>query len=364
MKILRVVAAGNLADQLWVAGTTPCLEARGHSVRVWEIPSPPEVAGDLRFGPIPDPARWSDDGPWDVIELPQECIRGLESAPRWLPAVVRAPALLGAEWDYRVATDSATHLLPGWWKRLRFPSQVLRPWSDGLRAAKAVVCSNEPDRRLLTERIGIAPSKVILAGAGTDDDHFGCGEHRLSEGTIPRLLWVGPWSKRRGNETVARAFRVLRAEMPQIHLRILAPGADPKAVQTTFAEADWDGVEVETDPSPSVRRSQYAQHDILIATSPAERFDPTVLEAAASGMALVLRDPDGPAPGFQPSTEFLAVPENNPDAVAAAVARLINDPDLATRLRFAAVAKARTLPWSAVAQRFEEGYKRAVEPVS
>lgn len=363
MRILRAVAAGNATDRIFVEHTTRCLEARGHTVGILEMPAPPESARGMRFGPMPAPTRIAENGPWDLIEIPQDGIAGLDSAPDWLPVAVRATTLLGSEWEFRVQAEETYSLLPGWWERLRFPGKVLRPWADALRAARVVFCSNPTDRTYLTERMGIPAARVVEVGAGTDEDQFGCGEYRLSEGTLPRLLWMGPWTQRRGAESMVDSFRLLRAEFPQIHLRIVAPDADPATIRSSFPESDRDGVEVETDFSERGRRSQYPQHDIRIATAPNERYDPTVLESAAAGMALVLLAPCGPVPGFVPDTECVAVPENDPQAVAAAVRRLINDTDLATRLRFGAVAKARQFPWSAVAVALESGYKQAVKPV-
>jgi len=363
VRILRAVADGNDPDRIFVEHTSRCLKARGHTIGVLELPAPPESARGMRFGPMPNAAKLAETGPWDVMEIPQDCVAGLDSAPDWLPVVVRAPTLLGTEWEFRVRSEDTYPLLPGWWDRLRFPGKVMRPWADAMRAARVVFCSNETDRIYLTDRMGIPASRIVEIAAGTDNDQFGCGEHRLSEGSIPRLLWMGPWTERRGSESVKKAFAALRSEMPQIHLRIVGAGLDAEQLRDRFPEGDREGIEVEPDFSEAQRRAQYLQHDILIATAPNERFDPTVLEAAAAGMAMVLRDPDGPAPGFVPGTDFLQVPENNPDAVAAAVRRLINDTDLATRLRFSAVAKARTFPWSAVAVALESGYKQAVKPV-
>lgn len=363
MKILRVLAQGDLPDRILVEATSRCLEASGHTVRVVEVPAATATARGMRFGPVPPAELWERDGPWDIIELPQDCIGGLDRIQAPAPVVVRATRLLGSEWEYRVRTGGNRNLLPGWWERFRFPGKVLRPWSDALRASRAVFCTTDRDKAYLENQVRYPAARIHLVGSGTDADHFACGEHRLSSGTIPRLLWMGPWTARRGSETVAQAFAVLRKEMPQIRLRISDPDADPDAVRATFDPADRDGIEVDTDPSASVRCGQYTQHDILVAVAPSESFDPTVLEAAAAGMALVLGDQSGAEPGLDAGTDFLSVPENDPQALAAAVCRLIDDPDLTTRLRFAAVAKARTFPWSAVAQRFESGYKQAIEPV-
>ncbi len=363
MRILRAVAAGNAPDRILVEHTTRCLEAHGHTVGILEMPAPPESARGIRFGPMPAPTRIAENGPWDLVEIPQDCIAGLDCAPDWLPVVVRATTLLGTEWEFRVRSEDTYRLLPGWWERFRFPGKVLRPWADAVRAARVVFCTNDTDRTYLNEQIGIPESRIVEIGAGTDDNQFGCGEHRMSEGTLPRLLWMGPWTQRRGAESMVDALRLLRAEFPQIHLRIVAPDADPAAIRSAFPESDRDGVEVETDFSDRGRRSQYLQHDIHIATAPSERYDPTVLESAAAGMALVVLAPHGPVPGFASDSECIAVPENDPQAIAAAVRRLINDTDLATRLRFGAVAKARTFPWSAVASQLESGYKQAVKPV-
>mgnify|MGYP000361943374 CR=1 FL=1 len=91
----------------------------------------------------------------------------------------------------------------------------------------------------------------------------------------------------------------------------------------------------------------YRAADVVVFPSRYEPFGTVSLEAWAYERPLVTTDADGPAGLVTPERDALMVPREDPDALAAAIRRVLDDPRLAARL----VAAGRT--------RYHEGYTEA-----
>jgi glycosyltransferase involved in cell wall biosynthesis len=88
-----------------------------------------------------------------------------------------------------------------------------------------------------------------------------------------------------------------------------------------------------TDPHPTLREST-----LFAFPSRYEGFGQALIEAMACGLPVVAADcPTGPGEIITNGVDGLLVPVEDPDALAAAIVRLIDDPDLRTRLGTAAL---------------------------
>ena len=80
-----------------------------------------------------------------------------------------------------------------------------------------------------------------------------------------------------------------------------------------------------------------SQLDIFALSSSSEGFSLSTIEAMATGLPVVTTRCGGPEEIVCPDSDALMVGVNDPEALAGAIIRLINDPELAQRLQGAAV---------------------------
>ena len=108
---------------------------------------------------------------------------------------------------------------------------------------------------------------------------------------------------------------------------------------------------------PARRRELYADAICLVQPSFEEGFGITVLEAMAAGVPVVVTD-RGALPEVTGGAGEV-VSADDPDELAAAVERLIDDPALAARRTALGVARAREFRWDATARKVYDTYEYA-----
>jgi glycosyltransferase involved in cell wall biosynthesis len=187
---------------------------------------------------------------------------------------------------------------------------------------------------------GAAPERIRPIYNGVDTDYFVAG---TTEPEVPTLVWMGRVGPLKDVETLLKAFALVRAGLPEARLRMF--GGVHEANQAYFARClalrDRLGLtecatfEGQTD---SVVEAYHAGH-VVVLTSISEGFPYTLIEAMASGMPTVATDVGGVAEAT--GNAGLIVPPQNPDRLASACLRLLNDAKL--RRSMGRVARARVL---------------------
>jgi glycosyltransferase involved in cell wall biosynthesis len=87
----------------------------------------------------------------------------------------------------------------------------------------------------------------------------------------------------------------------------------------------------------------YRASDVFVHVARTEGLPQVLTEAQASGLPIVATDVGGVRAGLGGGTEALLVPPDDPEALAAAIARLASDSDLRADFRELGIVKARTL---------------------
>src|SRR5205814_6745166 len=91
-----------------------------------------------------------------------------------------------------------------------------------------------------------------------------------------------------------------------------------------------------------------------------ESFGVVLVEAMAAGLPVVASDIPGYREVIRHDRDGLLVPPRDPDALASALAAVLDDPDLAGRLAAAGTERAAAFDWDVVAGRLEGLYRDAV----
>jgi D-inositol-3-phosphate glycosyltransferase len=237
---------------------------------------------------------------------------------------------------------------------------------DGVLAT----CSDEVDELLALgvprERIGVAPCGVDAGLLRPDGPAEPRGRrHRI--GVVARLV------PRKGVDTAVEALGLLAASgRDDVELVVVGGGdpADPAqperdrlqalAVQLGVADRVVFRGAVAHDRLPEVIRSL----DALVCVPWYEPFGIVPLEAMACGVPVVGAAVGGLLDTVTHEVTGLHVPPRDPRAVAAALARLLEDPALAARLGASARRRVeRTYTWERVAALTERFYAR-VQPAA
>jgi len=136
-------------------------------------------------------------------------------------------------------------------------------------------------------------------------------------------------------------------------------GADKKdgSLEETRQAAETLGVAGRvTLPGPVDKRlvpETLAGADIFLNTSRVDNAPVSVVEAMACGLCIVSTNVGGIPHLAEHEEEALLVPPGDAEAMAGAVARLLREPALASRLSRAARAKAEQFDWSAALPAWE-----------
>ena len=204
------------------------------------------------------------------------------------------------------------------------------------------------DFRLVTERRITRPGRTVLLGNGVDltrfDPELGSTEERRSTRTIFGVdddqIVVGVVGRLVAEKGFLELFEAVRDLDDRFTLVVIGPHEPEKAdaIETgTVAEAADDGV-VFLGMRDDVD-VLYRAMDLFILPSHREGFPRAAMEAAASGLPLIVTDIRGCREVVEDGVNGLLVPVRDPQALREAIVRLGNDAALRQRMAEAARSK-------------------------
>jgi len=156
-------------------------------------------------------------------------------------------------------------------------------------------------------------------------------------------------------DLIADAFELARARDPRLHLVIAGDGPEaPRLRQRLGANATWLGW-LDGDALAAA----YASADIFCFASITDTFGQVVLEAQASGLAVLAADAGGPRDLITHGVDGLLEQSTGP-AFAAALVELAGSPLLRARLGRAAARNAAERTWERALDRLGAGYDSAL----
>jgi glycosyltransferase involved in cell wall biosynthesis len=211
-------------------------------------------------------------------------------------------------------------------------------------------------RRIPTVAVGADLTRLYSGGAAAvleltvslvseaDLHSLSAGSHHPDAERPVELLSVGRLDPEKAPEMLLKALALLERRTPgRYRLTIVGDGQLENQLR---AEADRFGDAVRFRghvPNGPELFKFYRASDIFVHVARTEGLPQVLTEAQAAGLPLVATDVGGVRAGLGDGDEALLVPPNDPEALAAAIARLASDSDLRAVFRRRGFARARTL---------------------
>jgi glycosyltransferase involved in cell wall biosynthesis len=217
----------------------------------------------------------------------------------------------------------------------------LNRWS--LPTSHRVVSVCEAFGRQLVAREGVRPERIFVRhnsiksdwyarAAGREEARAVRERHAIKDGERV-ILAVGRLSREKGHVDLIRALGLLRRERPDIDFRVIVVGEGPERerVERAAAGEQIAGRVVFAGQASDVR-PYYAAADVLALPSHSEGSPNVLLETMAAGVPAVAAAVGGvPEIATDGETALLVAPRDTA-AMARALARVLDDAQLAERL--------------------------------
>jgi glycosyltransferase involved in cell wall biosynthesis len=196
------------------------------------------------------------------------------------------------------------------------------------------------------------PSTVIPNIVDVDLFQF-----RRREGVRPRILSTRNFESLYNVSCTLRAFRLVQDRYPEAALTLVGSGSQESALKQLAADLHLSGVRFVGRVAPSDIWRYYADADIYLQTPNIDNMPSSVLEAFASGCAVVSTRAGGVPAILTDHVHGLLVPCDDPAAAASAVCRIVEDADLAQRLTAGARESCEQYRWSNVRAQWLSQYR-------
>ncbi|GGL99586.1 glycosyltransferase family 4 protein [Nakamurella endophytica] len=226
-----------------------------------------------------------------------------------------------------------------------------------LRAADAVIALTPASARAqggLQARTSVIPS-------GVESEHYpALPSPLLADVPHPVVLYLGRLARQKSVPTLVEAFGLLRQPAS---LAVIGDGPDAHAVDEAVHR-------LPSDARVRVHRSGFRPHDevpallaaadVLVLPSVYEEMGSVLVEALQAGVPVVASRVGGVPAVVDDGVTGLLVPPSDPAALAAALDRLLADPDERAAMRAASLARAAGYDWHSLAERVAEVYDAAL----
>jgi glycosyltransferase involved in cell wall biosynthesis len=245
-----------------------------------------------------------------------------------------------------------------WTRRVWYPASRLSQVAAAARLADRLLVLNDRDRRFATSRGWKRADRVDVVPHGVSDRFLaGPPSDAAASGAV---LFCGTWDHVKGVTDLVTACDALAAAGRMPALTVLGPGVPAPQVLATFSERSRPRVTVLERVAEDEVMAVYRRHGILVFPSTYEGFGLVALEAMSQGLA-VIATPVGCIPDLvRDADNGCIVPPRRPEALAAAMGRLVESPVERRRLGLAAAKAVAGMSWRRTAEQTIAVYRRAL----
>jgi glycosyltransferase involved in cell wall biosynthesis len=290
---------------------------------------------------------------YDLIHDNQSLCRGLLDVERMgYPVVATIHHPISS--DLRLALQAE----PVWWRRL-----FLRRWHSFLRMQipvarqiQRIFAVSESARADVEREFNIDSARMVVTGIGTNTDLFRPLPNREKD---PNRIMMTASSDTalKGVVYAIEAFAVLRQRVPGLRLRLIGKLKSDGEAQKAINRLDLaPAIDNHSRVSQDDLVFFYNEASVFISPSLYEGFGLPAAEAMASGTAVVVTT--GGALPEVVGKEGVVVPAGDSNALAAAVAELLNDLERRTALECSGRDRiVKEFSWAACARRTVQEYE-------
>jgi glycosyltransferase involved in cell wall biosynthesis len=229
-----------------------------------------------------------------------------------------------------------------------------------LARATGVVATSPSTARILVADYGVPKERITIAQPGTEPRPRSTGS---PPGAPVSLLAVGAVSPRKGYDVLIEALSGIADRSWSLSIAGTLD-RDPESVQALRGAIKQAGLADRVTLAGALDDSEldraYAAADILVHPALFEGYGMVLAEALASGLPIVATT-GGAAPETVAEGAGLLVPPGDAQALADALAELIDNPAARARFAQASWAAGQNLPrWSDTADRVADALRKAV----
>lgn len=311
--------------EVWMLETAQALRQRGFAADIVTQPDAELLVRARRIGvPVAAVPIRFDAAPWTVARLWAHFRRHRTSAILTnLTKDLKAAALAGRLAGVPVILASRESDFP-------LKNKAYYRWYFGRLATGLLVNSLATRDTILASAPWLAPERVHLLYKGIDTQRFVLRAAAPRSGTVG---FVGQLIARKGLHELMAAWRYLETEFAILEPRLRLAGEGPlRPVLEAWRTRLHHPERVEICGYREDVASFYAGLDLLVLPSHAEGFGLAAAEAAACGVPVVGTNASSLPEIVVDGETGLLVPPHDSAALARAMARLLTDTELASRL--------------------------------
>jgi glycosyltransferase involved in cell wall biosynthesis len=195
--------------------------------------------------------------------------------------------------------------------------------------AKAIVCLTQADANEIVS-YGCPKHKITVIPNWVNAELFRPSEEKREN----QILWVGRFVPPKGLGFLIKAAKIVISQFPECKFVLIGDGPLKSQIAQKIMEENLSrNFELRGVVPQDVVAKEMTNSSIFVFPSLKEGMPYSVLEAAASGMAIVASDIPGVGSILSNEEDALLVRPEDPSSLASAIIRLLDSAELRTKLQ-------------------------------
>ena len=263
-------------------------------------------------------------------------------------------------WEY-------THYIPFPQETIQeFLKNAVHRWlREFIQKCQHIVIPSESIREILVRDYGLEERYTVIP-TGIDLEPYDCADWQAlrkekgwQDETV--LISVGRLAPEKNWDTLLRAFAKVSSKKPGLRLVLIGDGSAKGALETLASELGVTEQVTFTGPLPFNEVPCYLKAaDVFAFASVTETQGIVTMEAMAAGLPTVAVDGPGTRDIVEHGKQGFLV-ENDADALAKGIQKLLSDPQRMKRIKNHALKKARTFDVNQLGKQMVSVYEQAIQ---